>query len=98
MSQDSPDPVTEAAERLTRALSRVEMAVGRLRDRANAAGDSDSDRARLAEALDDARAREESITAAANEASEALAVAISELRQAAQSAEDAVEAEDTGNG
>lgn len=98
MTEPTPDPVTEATERLSRALSRVEIAVGRLRDRVTSEGHSDTDRARLAEALDEAQAREDAITAAANEASEALARAIADLREAARTAEDAVDAERDDNG
>jgi len=96
MSEESNDPVTEAAERLARALSRVEIAVGNLKDRVSAAGDSDSDRARLAEALDDAKSREAAIAAAANDASDALGIAIAELREAAMDAESTVEADRNG--
>jgi len=96
MSDESDDPVAKAAERLTRALSRVEIAVGRLKDRVSETGDSDTDRARLAEALDDAQSREAAIAAAANDASDALATAIVELREAAADAEASVEADHNG--
>lgn len=98
MTEPATDPVTEATERLSRALSRVEIAVGRLRDRVTSEGHSDTDRARLAEALDEAQAREEAIAAAAAEASEALARAIADLREAARSAEESVDAERDNDG
>ncbi|MEE2566433.1 DUF4164 family protein [Hyphobacterium marinum] len=98
MTESTADPVAEATERLNRALSRVEIAVGRLRDRVTSAGHSDSDRARLAEELDEARAREEALTEAANDASKALALAIADLREAAQAADDAADTERDADG
>lgn len=81
--------IDSAANRLDKALNRLEGAVETLFDRS---GDPTllrkelaamiDDRARLAEQLDESLAREKELQALADEASEALGAAIAEVRAA----------------
>ena len=83
------DKVTNAADRLDKALSRLEGSLDSLFERA---GDPAvvrrelaamvADRAKLAEELDAAMARERQLQSLADEASEALGSAIEEVRSA----------------
>ncbi|WP_084399434.1 DUF4164 family protein [Henriciella aquimarina] len=83
------DKVTSAADRLDKALSRLEGSLDSLFERAGDPGvvrremaAMVADRARLADELDASLARERQLQALADEASEALGAAIEEVRAA----------------
>ncbi|MGB3626776.1 MAG: DUF4164 family protein [Henriciella sp.] len=83
------DKVNSSAQRLDKALSRLEGALDSLFERAGDPGVVKrelaamlADRARLADELDASLARERQLQALADEASEALGAAISEVRAA----------------
>ena len=79
---DGSEGLPAAAQRLDRAVSRLEA---KLAERLASAGDSGAfaeDRARLAAALDASRARERALEQVAADASEALGRAAAEVRAA----------------
>ncbi|WP_300377607.1 DUF4164 family protein [Henriciella sp.] len=83
------DKVTNAADRLDKALSRLEGSLDSLFERAGDPGvvrrelaAMVADRAKLADELDEALARERKLQTLADEASEALGAAIEEVRSA----------------
>lgn len=83
------DKVTNAADRLDKALSRLEGSLDSLFERAGDPGVVRrelaalvADRAKLADELDEALAREQRLQTLADEASEALGAAIEEVRSA----------------
>jgi ElaB/YqjD/DUF883 family membrane-anchored ribosome-binding protein len=81
---DGQSDVSQAAQRLERALTALEARVRALKSQSGAGASDlfDQDRARLAEELDESRAREAQLEELAFEACEAVERAMTEVRAA----------------
>jgi hypothetical protein len=79
---DAENSIDKAAQRLERAVVRIERRLSRLNGEADAGGLFDEDRSKLAAELDAARARERELAEAGQQASIALGRAIAEIKAA----------------